>query len=249
MTTASVRQTAEEQLDKSLPLSVQQDIFGSYSESSQSLQAQLHRIQNLGVLVVQWAATIDNGEGADKGLGLGVVHHGPVGNLHVLIYEVDMYASLYQTGERESYPRALRHLILYGPSDREWDDGDYLSYHPPAELFRWRSAADAIVLFVYESDSEKVAPRITKRAHDPLFLGKVTRRETLLAPQTYQGPWKVMHDALRRAQERGAEPLLRELEQNQAWHGGWRQDMPKMCLRFATVPTWSALTRLEETSS
>jgi hypothetical protein len=242
--TLSLQQIAEEQLGKSTPLSVEKDFFRSYPNSP-SLKAHLRRIQNSGVLVVQWAATIDNGEGSKGGSKWNPGNwgeHGPIGNLHILVYETDMYESLRDNGKRENYPNALQHLILYGPSKQEWDDGDFLYYQPPAEIFQWRSPSDAVVLFIYESDPDRA---ITNREHDPLFLSRVTRRETLVSSKTYEGPWNVADDALKRAQKRGGETLLQELERHDVWRNGWRKTMPKMSLLLTTLPTWEELEHLK----
>ena len=198
-----------------------------------------------GSLVITWAAVIDNGEGSKAGIIPGVLHHGPVGRFHVLIYEQNDHSSLKKNRSRVSYQRALRHIILDGPSshgksENEWDDGDFMEYDRGLEFFQWRHELDAVTVFIYESDVRK--RKGSKRKHDAIFLAKVQRRDTL-SSKMFQSPWVSNNDAVSRAERRGGSKLNRILKQKASWNHGIGKDdpvPPKMFLALKTekVPSW-----------
>lgn len=135
-----------------------------------------------GELVVRWVGVVSNGEGP-RGV------HGPVGNLHVLIYEEDQDEA--DLGRRKNCPKAMRHVVLPGPTNGEWDDGNQMSFDDaPLALFRWRSTDDAVSVFVYESDPDGL---FTGREHDPIFSARVRRSETANGSRRYTGATPALH--------------------------------------------------------
>ena len=141
--------------------------------------------QDYGELSIIWASIIDNGEGAKGGSkwnsgNLG--KHGPIGDLHILIYEQDQPCP----GRRSSYPTAFGNIMFPGPIKDKWNDGDQKYYRPPFKLFGWRSANDAVKIFIYESDPDS---RVTNREHNPLFC-RVVRRADTNTPLLISGSYK-----------------------------------------------------------
>lgn len=190
-----------------------------------------------GELTLRWAGVVNNGEGPSSG----IFDHGPDGNLHVLVFDADQP----YPGQQTSYPTARRHLVLTGPTEgkAEWDDGLEMSFRDgPLSLCRWRSADDAVTVFVYESDPDSV---FTLREHNPLFFKRMTREETLASTRLYAGidgcdrfPNPDNHcptpDAavLERAAANGAEDwLTRETDDEELG-----PDTPNMYLKLRTAP-------------
>jgi hypothetical protein len=107
---------------------------------------------------------------------------------------------------RTAYPRPLRHFVLWRPTRNEWDDGDISRYAGLGmELFRWRAAQDAITVFIYESDPDRLW---TKRQHDLLFLGVIARHETGRG-RVYASGFAAQRDAVQRAEQRHG-PVLQQ---------------------------------------
>lgn len=195
-----------------------------------------------GELVIRWAGAVSNGEGP-SGDKIGITGHGPVGNFHVLIYEEDVR----QPRKENSYRSALRHVVLPGPSDSEWDDGDQMFYGADSErrpkpepfeegplcLFRWRNPDDAVAVFVYESDPNPFDE------HDPIFFARVRRADTLNGSRQYVGETKVkvnqelelLPTVLDRARRRGAKKWLLESTD----FGELEEGMPNMFADLETV--------------
>jgi hypothetical protein len=190
---------------------------------------------DVGSLSIRWAAIIDNGEGSTGGSKWNPKNwgkHGPLGNFHVLVYEPNMYDELRRHPGRTSYPRPLRQFVLRGPTHHEWDDGDIHVYGDPGvELFRWRSAQDAITVFIYESDPDRF---LTRRQHDPIFLGVIARHETGRG-RVYASGFAAHRDAVQRAEQRNGPALQRFLADTGAWRGPMRLGMPKMFLALQTA--------------
>jgi hypothetical protein len=186
-------------------------------------------------LYIRWAAVIDNGEGSKGGSKWNPGNwgqHGPVGNFHVLVYEPSMYDELQRHPGRTSYPRPLRQFVLRGPTRNEWDDGDIHRYAGlGVELFRWRSAQDAITVFIYESDPDRF---VTRRQHDPLFLGVIPRHETGRG-RVYTSGFAAHRDAVQRAGQRNGPALQQLLAATGAWRGPLRLGMPKLFLALQTA--------------
>ena len=192
-----------------------------------------------GVLAVSWAAMIDNAEGP-SGDPIGFTGHGPVGNLHAMVYEPHVFDDLRSRPHRRNYPTPLRHVILTGPTSNEWDDGDRKSYgRNGAELWRWRNSQDAVCLFVWESDQDFIG---LSRRHDGVFLAIVRRRDTRQA-RVFASPVRsniefgAKDAAVARAKRRGGSALLRALQQKGAWSDGFvfGRKMPRGFLELRTV--------------
>lgn len=189
-----------------------------------------------GELTLRWAGVVNNGEGPTGG----PTRHGPDGNLHVLVYDDDEPYPGRQTG----YDEALRHVVLTGPTEgkAEWDDGLEQSFrNGPLSLFRWRSADDAVAVFVYESDPDSA---FTDREHDPLFFRRVTRRGTLDDTALFSGiegcsrfPNPDRHcptpdaDVVDRARDNGAEEWLSRETDEELGPG-----VENMYVKLRTVP-------------
>lgn len=178
-----------------------------------------------GELVIRWAGIVSNGEGP-KGDKIGITGHGPIGNFHVLIYEEDVepqtvslptgvFPGFKNLPTRMKVPdkKALRHVVLPGPTQGEWDDGDQMFYgadavrrpspqpfeEGPLAFFRWRHPDDVVSVVVYESDPNPLD------SHDLIFFARVRRDETLNGPRRYTGGTVNDPKVLERARERGAE--------------------------------------------
>lgn len=188
---------------------------------------------NYGELTINWAGVLDNGEGSDKPIGKrGIIHHGPFGSLHILIYEPGTYFKTSAT----KYPKPLRHIKFsgphkiethtYKPDKYEWDDGDEKYFNGSLSLFKWRHPNDAVLVFVYESDPDR---KITKREHDPIFY-KVIHRNNVNKPSLIGGGFTAHSKAIGRAMKRGAEKWIisRELKRI------YGKSLPKMVAEFET---------------
>ncbi len=194
-----------------------------------------------GVLAVKWAAFIDNAEGS-SGDRFGITGHGPIGNLHLMVYEPRDFSALLAKPHRTSYPAPLRHMILTGPTSKkmEWDDGDVMRYGSRgADLWRWRRTNDEVCIFVWESDPD--GPVVSRR-HDAVFLALVSRSRTLTnrvfaSPASRSKEFSAKNTAVSRAQVRGGTRLLTELRQKGAWNRGYEFNnrMPRGFLELQTI--------------
>jgi len=136
-----------------------------------------------GSLALEWAGVIDNEEA-----GSGFPRHGPIGNMHILVYEAGMSCP----AETSSFPPPLREMIMPGPYECEWRDGDERSFDE-LEIWPWRSPDDRVTVLVYESDPQK--PTIWGveiplkigcwRKHAVIFCREVSRADTLDDSTTY----------------------------------------------------------------
>lgn len=148
-----------------------------------------------------WVGVIDNGEG-DKW------PHGPLGNLHIQLYDC--------AGKEVS------HRVLTGPSDREFLDGDqanYCLYIGNPECVNY--------VRIWESDGntwggidwKKVG--FSNRKHDLLFEGVPAQAGIWYSSQAAN------QDARINAIRRGANSWVENV-----WTGGIREGVPKIFLEI-----------------
>ena len=118
-----------------------------------------------GLLIIEYAHVIDNGEGRWP-------PHGPYGSIHVVVYRPEQSLQAPCSPELE-----LHEIMLYGPHRTfgdlfEWLDDEELVYMNYA-LYDWSwDRLDQIILRFYESDPGM------GREHDDLLVELVRREET-----------------------------------------------------------------------
>jgi hypothetical protein len=188
---------------------------------SETLESSLKPItlegsNDYGRLVIQWVGVIDNGEGDGT--------HGPLGSLHILIYPVSADCP----GKARSYSGYLKHIYLSGPSSGEWLDGDAMTINN-LELFRWRHADDAVIVFVYESDPHKGFGWMSGRAHDPVFCAIISRQNTLSSNIVGDDYRPAADDAIRNCR-RGGITWYQDV-----WSSGLNPGIPNMFIKFKTI--------------
>lgn len=224
-----------------LPMTVVVLACSLYAFSEQVVQ---DRSEDYGSLVITWAGVVDNGEGDDP-------PHGPIGSLHVLVYEADVS----DPGDRFAYDAPLAHVYLSGPTSgggtkQEWLDGDEKEFEN-LELFQWRGPDDAVSVLIYESDPSSLTFNFLdaefrvemKRRHDRLFYAMVSRPDTLSSPMTLSSGAvrPASADALQnvkgRASSRWIQRVYRPKErEDMPWHDAvFSLPVPAMFVTFATV--------------
>lgn len=154
--------------------------YAYVSETCDASTRGFHNVITSGdnILVIDFVHVYDNAEGTKPdGSGtnwgwMGPIpwKHGPVGNLHIRIYDDD--------------GSELRHLRnLPGPARTlprfEWKDNQCMAYQNFG-IWDWDLTADsAVTVRIYESDPGPW------REHDTLILARVTRSETVHADSSY----------------------------------------------------------------
>jgi len=140
-------------------------------------------------LLIKWAMTVDNGEGTEW-------PHGPIGNLHIRLYNPDVFCY----GPQSYYPDGYASdLILQGPTQNEWDDGDYKEYLPYG-YYLWDWDLDEVKVFIYESDKHYGTGL---REHDPVFCYDIPETAFLNTDYIVRGGSYIANDdAIARAWQR-----------------------------------------------
>ena len=127
-----------------------------------------------GSLYIKEMCVIDNGEGVVDNWPF---DHGPVGNIHIRIYEITHTSYLHKDVDKNgnvpsgyighSYccDKGLNEdIVVKGPTlydgKYEWEDYDVKIFNQPQEIWRWRDYTDEVKIVFYESDPY--------RAHEPL---------------------------------------------------------------------------------
>lgn len=125
---------------------------------------------------ITWIGVIDNGEGDDW-------PHGPLGNLHLQLYDCN--------------GREISHTIIEGPSNDEWLDGDQGNYciyigNPNCVYY----------VKIWESDGGSIYPG---RADDMLYEGCPN------SPGLWYSGYRANNDACINAIRRGANSWVKEV--------------------------------------
>ncbi len=147
-------------------------------------------IKNTDILLIKWAMTVDNAEGSGG-------YHGPLGSLHIRLYNSGNNCYNGQA----NYPGGLvGDLILPGPTENEWDDGDYKEWEPYG-YYLWDWALPEIKVFLYESDPNFIIPGL--REHDPVFCSNISTSSFTSSDRiVLGGPYYANDDAIARAWQR-----------------------------------------------
>lgn len=144
-----------------------------------------------------WVGVIDNGEGGEGR------PHGPLGNLHIEVW----------------WPGCKKaHRVLPGPTKREFDDGDEMSY---SDQFLGSTSGQHPICFrmkIWESDPGPF------RKHDVLFDQWITVTNT---GGLYHSQQQAASDAVGNARRRGGDQWAPSV-----WQGGIQPGIPKMFLRI-----------------
>lgn len=151
---------------------------------------------------IRWVGVVDNGEGDNW-------PHGPLGNLHIQLYDCA--------------GKEISHKVLTGPSDNEFLDGDqayYCIYIGTNECIRyvkiWESDGNTLIGI----DWKKVG--LSNRKHDMLFEGVPGKAGIWYSAQTANS------DARSNAIRRGANSWVQNV-----WPTGIHQGVPALFLEVS----------------
>ncbi len=134
-----------------------------------------------GFLALRWILVVDNGEGPDGA-------HGPEGNIYASVFDSSL--------------RRVSKGVLIGPTNREFDDGDFIEYDPPHVLHYWQNLYDEVILDLWESDSCWLLPEwVCGRENDRLCEAFIQRRGLGFSEDIHRA-WDVSKDAAADAVQR-----------------------------------------------